>query len=150
MGQPGLSQKTFFLLKSGCNPHGEPGLPIFCKGFLGQDFLERAFWEGIDKLIEFLQIGKTAVVRRPLFASQMSQAGCNNDNNFQAFSNKDSFLTSSHLSTLGSFLLVDIHMANTDSLFFRVLPLYLYFFVFLCFFVFFCSWLPGPWFFRWS
>ena len=86
MGQPGLSQKTFFfVLKLVVNPHDEPGLPILCKGFLGQDFLERAFWEGIDKLIEFLQIGKTAVVRRPLFASQMSQAGCNNDNNFMHF-----------------------------------------------------------------
>jgi len=40
---PGCRKKRFFLLKSGCNPHGEPGLPIFCKGFLGQDFLERAF-----------------------------------------------------------------------------------------------------------
>ena len=86
MGQPA---KNVFLLKSCCNPHGEPGRPIFCKGFLGLDFLDRAFWEGIDKLIEFLQFAKTAVLRRPLFASQMSQAGCNNDNNFHAFSNKD-------------------------------------------------------------
>ena len=115
MGQPGLSQKAFFLLKSGCNPHGEPGLPIFCKGFLGQDFLERAFWEGMDKLIEFLQFAKTAVLRRPLFASRMNQAGCNHDNNFHAFSNKDNFIV------------VDIQMANMDSLFFRVLLLYLYF-----------------------
>ena len=50
--------KNFFLLKLVVNPHGEPGLSIFCKGFLGQDFLERAFWEGIEKLIEFLQLVK--------------------------------------------------------------------------------------------
>ena len=67
----------------------------------------------------------------------MSQAGCNNDNNFHAFSNKDSFLTSNHLSTLGSFILVDIHMAKTDSLFFRVLLLYLYFFGISMYFLYF-------------
>ena len=35
--------KNVFLLKQAVNPHGEPGLPIFCKGVLGQDFSERAF-----------------------------------------------------------------------------------------------------------
>ena len=37
---------------------------------------------------------------------------------------------SNHLGTLGSFIVVDIHMANMDSLFFRVLLLYLYFLYF--------------------
>ena len=53
----------------------------------------------------------------------MNQAGCNHDNNFHAFSNKDRFIV------------VDIHMANMDSLFFRVLLLCLYFLYFLYLFV---------------
>ena len=41
MGQPKLSQKKrFFVLKLVVKPHGEAGVPIFCKRFLGQDFLE--------------------------------------------------------------------------------------------------------------
>jgi len=75
--------KNVFLLKQAVNPHGEPGLPIFCKGVLGQDFSERAFWGAIDKLFEFLQLAKTAVVRRPSFVSQMSQTTYNIDNTFQ-------------------------------------------------------------------
>ena len=60
-----------------------PESPIFCKGFLGHDFLERAFWGAIDKLFEFLRFAKTAVVRRPSFVSQMSQTSFNIDNTFQ-------------------------------------------------------------------
>ena len=56
--------------------------PHFCKGFLGHDFLERAFWGAIDKLFEFLRFAKTAVVRRPSFVSQMSQTSFNIDNTF--------------------------------------------------------------------
>ena len=49
--------------------HGQPGVLIFCKGFLGHDFLEKAFWGAIDKLFEFLRFAKTAVVRRLSFVS---------------------------------------------------------------------------------
>ena len=150
MGHPGCRKKHFFCAKTGGKSTWRTLTPYFLQRLPGSGFFREGILRGNRQADWIFAIGKTAVVRRPLFASQMSQAGCNNDNNFHAFSNKDSFLTSNHLSTLGRFLLVDIHMANTDSLFFRVLPLYLYFFVFLCFFVFFCSWLPGPWFFRWS
>ena len=64
-------------------PHGKPRVPIFCKGFLGHDFLERAFWGAIDKLFEFLRFAKAAVVRRPSFVSQMSQTSFNIDSTFQ-------------------------------------------------------------------
>ena len=111
---------------------------FFLQRLPGSGFFREGILRGNRQADWIFAIGKTAVVRRPLFASQMSQAGCNNDNNFHAFSNKDSFLTSNHLSTLGSFILVDIHMAKTDSLFFRVLLLYLYFFgIFLCMFLYF-------------
>ena len=80
---PGCRKKLFVWLKQVVNPHGKPGFPIFCKGFLGQYFLERAFWGAIDKLLKFLQFAKTAVVRRPSFVSQMSQTTYNIDSTFQ-------------------------------------------------------------------
>ena len=70
---PGCRKKHFFA-KTGGKSTWRTRTPHFLQRFPGQIFLERAFWKEIDKLIEFLQIGKTAVVRRPLFASQMSQA----------------------------------------------------------------------------
>jgi hypothetical protein len=35
-----VAKKRFFVLKLVVKPHGEAGVPIFCKRFLGQDFLE--------------------------------------------------------------------------------------------------------------
>ena len=132
-----VAKNIFFCAKIGGKSTWRTRTPYFLQRLPGSGFFREGILRGNRQADWIFAIGKTAVVRRPLFASQMSQAGCNNDNNFHAFSNKDSFLTSNHLSTLGSFILVDIHMANTDSLFFRVLPLYLYVFcIFMCFCIF--------------
>ena len=69
-----VAKNVFFFAKTGGKSTWRTRTPHFLHRLPGSGFFREGILRVNDKLIEFLQIGKTAVVRRPLFASPICEA----------------------------------------------------------------------------